>query len=80
MISGVGLTKIKLIDTLRFVHEGMKSVQLGAHRLSVTELLHAAELVKDMIDRGFPLYEALQHSCFDVYVRSQKNVHLKQVF
>lgn len=61
------------------VHQALKEALMGPDRPAVVDMLQAARLTHQQMDRGLDFSSALHSACMDVYVRAQRNNAVRTV-
>lgn len=77
MLEAAGLAGRIPYHILSNIHKGMKDILAGC---SILDLIHTAKLTHQQMDRGVDLQTAITLSVTDVYIRTQHNVQLRQVW
>ncbi|XP_033116850.1 midasin-like [Anneissia japonica] len=71
MLHGIGLKNAQLVEFLISTHSTMINKTTGFEAYTVLDLLRAAALIVQQVERGLVLTTAVRNSCLDVYVQSQ---------
>lgn len=79
VLHGIGLAGKTITDWMMELHEEVKECLIGGERPTVQHLLNLAVLLKQQMDRGVSLLDALKTSSMDVYVHGLKMTAAKKV-
>ena len=79
MMKGLGLNSKRACDWLIGLHQEMKSRLPHRDQPMIVDLLCAAVMAVQQLDRGVLFADALYHAANDIYVRSLKNFTSKGV-
>ncbi|XP_071957015.1 midasin-like [Antedon mediterranea] len=71
MLHGIGMTDVKLVEFLISTHSEMIIKASGFVVYTVLDLLHAAALIVQQVNRGLGLNAAVRNACVEVYAQSQ---------
>ena len=66
-------------EALIGVHHALRGALMGPDRPSMVDLLQAARLTHQQLDRGSDLQQPLYTDCEDIYVRPQRKNATKMV-
>lgn len=67
----LGMVRVNHQKALLDIHEKLTTMHFPGGQSGISQLLHAASLIVQRVDRGFPVKNAFKISCTDVYMKAR---------